>query len=148
MHDGICHMVHPPPLGAVTPCPRWEQTPPGSRPLGADPPWQQTPPGADTPLGADPPWSRHPSRADSPPRWSLCGWYASYWNAFLLIKFSESVLLLIVYEIWCFNRFGCGSKAPCCSHNIIVAMCFKGRLKASFTRASTFASVCAFPSNC
>ena len=54
--------------------PPQEQTPPGSGqpPQSRHPLWEQTPPGADT-----------PQKADSSIR-SMSGWYASYWNAFLL----------------------------------------------------------------
>ena len=59
------------------------QTPPGETPPGQTPPWADTPlrqtPQADTPPGRHLP-GRHP-RADG-----YCnGWYASYWNAFLLV---------------------------------------------------------------
>ena len=70
-----------------------------AHPPGADSPWEQTPLllGADTPMGADTtPGSRHtlweqtPPAADAPPHsacWEIratSGWYASYWNAYLL----------------------------------------------------------------
>ena len=59
-----------------------EQTPPSraDTPLGADTlPGAVTPPARDTPTGAD----THP-----PLRYGhCCGWYASYWNAFLLNVF-------------------------------------------------------------
>ena len=60
-----------------------EQTPSGSR----HPP-EQTPPQEQTP-----PWSRHPPGADTPQKAdssirSMSGRYASYWNAFLLLKTS------------------------------------------------------------
>ena len=80
-----------------------EQTPPGADTPGADTPQSRHPPGADTPLGADtpqeqtPPQSRHPPRADTPKEQTsppgrdghCCGWYASYWNAFLFRYMSE-----------------------------------------------------------
>ena len=69
------------------------QTPPRQTPPGADTPlWADTSLGrhlqADTPW-ADTPWS-DPPWADTLPSigyyriWSTSGWYASYWNAFLL----------------------------------------------------------------
>ena len=73
-------------------------------------PLKQTTPGADIPLEQTLPWSRQPPRADNPPRadppeqsppwsrhtplpeadsgiWSMSGWYAFYWKAFLFCKF-------------------------------------------------------------
>ena len=106
--------------GADTPK---EQTPPGSRhpekqtllgtdtppeqtPLGADPPEQTPPRSRHTPPEQTPPWSRPPRsrhppeqtppRADTPQRdGHCCGWYTSYWNAFLFNL--------------CFSYFGFGS---------------------------------------
>ena len=75
------------PLGGDTP---QEQTPPRSRhPLGADPPGRRPPgrrpPGADTPREQTPPRAdTPPPGADTPRDGHCCGWYASYWNAFLL----------------------------------------------------------------
>ena len=82
----------------------WEQTPPGSRPPRSRNPPEQTPSGADTsweqtPPDQKPPWSRHLPGADTPPEQtspqkvdssirSMSGRYASYWNAFLLLKTS------------------------------------------------------------
>ena len=75
VHAGI-----PYPPGADT---RPEQRPPGSR----HPPEQ-------TPLGADTPWNRPPGTRHNPLRTRhppgsrdsyCCRWYASYWNAFLLV---------------------------------------------------------------
>ena len=85
------------------PVPPWEQTHPRSRhppgadtPLRADTPREQTPleadtpradtsPRADTPREQTPSKSRHPPGSRHPPRYGhCCGWYASYWNAFLL----------------------------------------------------------------
>ena len=80
MHDGIGHMVHPPadPPG---------QTPQVKHPPGQTPPWADTPRAGDPqvrhPPGSDPPGQR-PPRVRHPSPWSLCGRYASYWNAFLL----------------------------------------------------------------
>ena len=42
------------------------------------------------PLGKHPPWANTPPRADTPCEvhagiWSTSGWYASYWNAILLL---------------------------------------------------------------
>ena len=85
------------PLGADTPLSRQppdqipttprsdtplEQTPSGSR----HPP-EQTPPGANTPMEQTPPGADTPQKADSSIR-SMSGRYASYWNAFLLLKTS------------------------------------------------------------
>ena len=81
----------------------WEQTPPWKQtPPQKQTPREQTPPRSRHPLGADtPPRSRHPSgsrhthpslEADTPPPGagsgirSMSGRYASYWNAFLLMK--------------------------------------------------------------
>ena len=66
-----------------------EQTPPGSRhPPRADTPRSRHP-RKQTPPGSRHPQSRHPLGADTPPEadsgiQSTSGWYASYWNAFLL----------------------------------------------------------------
>ena len=67
-------------LGYHTP---QEQNPPGSR----QPPWSRHPPRADTP-GADTPQEQTPPRVDTPPLSDghCCGWYASYWNAFLFLN--------------------------------------------------------------
>ena len=88
VHGGVPASVH---AWIHTP-PR--QTPPQGRhpqgadspPPGADSPWEQTqPPGADTPSG-----SRHPPQQMLPLHsacWEIratSGWYASYWNAYLL----------------------------------------------------------------
>ena len=102
------------PLGADTLLPQkqtplQEQTPPQSRhppgsrqhPPGADTPHEQTPPRSRHPPGADTPGSRHPPMRQTPPWcracweiWLMCGWYASYWNAFLFgIIFQMSVLV-------------------------------------------------------
>ena len=72
--------------------PLWKQTPPGSR----HHPWEQTPPWDQTPPDTRPPWKQTPQGAgNSPPGGRqtpappplgdghCCGWYASYWNAFL-----------------------------------------------------------------
>ena len=67
--------------------------PPRTRhPPGADTPQSRHPPRADTPPEADTPlWEQTPPRTRHPP-WeadsgiqSTSGWYASYWNAFLLL---------------------------------------------------------------
>ena len=50
--------------------------PDGEPPLDGDPPGMENPPGLRTPPG----WST--PRDGEPPR-SMCGRYASYWNAFL-----------------------------------------------------------------
>ena len=56
-----------------------------------DPPGRENPPGRDNsplagrtpPQQGEPPGTKHPREADSSIR-STSGWYASYWNAFLL----------------------------------------------------------------
>ena len=53
---------------------------PGTSPPEQTPPDQAHPPGADTPFR-----SRPPREADCSIR-STSGWYASYWNAFLLVS--------------------------------------------------------------
>ena len=99
--------------------PPWEQTPLGADPLGVDPPGsrhhpEQTPPGSrppqsrhppeQTPPRSRPPRSRHPpeqtpprSRHTTPPEAECSirltsGRYASYWNAFLLKKYSPNMV--------------------------------------------------------
>ena len=61
----------------------WEQTPPRNRhPPGADIPLEQTPPlSRHLPQSRHPPGSRHPLRDGH-----YCGRYASYWNAFFLLR--------------------------------------------------------------
>ena len=84
--------VHsPPPLGR----PNWADTPPGAD----GPPWQ-TPPRRpehtspeQTSLRADIP----PDRT-SPPRWTLSGRYASYWNAFLFFTSYGRLSLSPIYS--------------------------------------------------
>ena len=67
VHDGML-----PPLGA-------------DAPPGADTPWDQTPLWDQThPPGADTPPLPHPWEQTPPTIWSMSGWYASHWNAFLL----------------------------------------------------------------
>ena len=77
-------------LGCHTP-PGWRNPPLDGEPPPdqADPPWMENPPQDQ----ADPPWMENPPRdqADPPPLReadssirSTSGWYASYWNAFLL----------------------------------------------------------------
>ena len=92
---------------------------------GIPPPREQTPLGADTPPGADPPsrhppeqtppweqtpWSRHPPGTYTPPQEadasirSMCGRYASYWNAFLFnhsikVRFRSSVYHKYYFKI-------------------------------------------------
>ena len=69
----------------------WEQTPPRSRAP------EQTPPGSRHSPAADTPQSRHPPRDGH-----FCGWYASYWNAFLLFFCCFGLVSLI----WDGNFFG------------------------------------------
>ena len=84
---------HPP--GKETPLarkPPWQGDPPDKEtPLAGrlPTPWQGDPPGKETPLARRPPWQgdpparRHPPGKETPP--SMCGRYASYWNAFLFL---------------------------------------------------------------
>ena len=58
-------------------------------------PWQTPPPSrADTlPLGRTP--SKHAPPGQTPPAKAngyCCGWYASYWNAFLLLKSLSNIV--------------------------------------------------------
>ena len=70
-----------PPWEQTTP---WEEIPTRSRPPTRRPPRKKTPQ-EQIPPGADTPQSRHPPQEQTPPRdGHCCGWYASYWNAFLL----------------------------------------------------------------
>ena len=88
----VCHSVH---RGCLSQCmlgytpgadTTQEQTPPRSRyPPGADTPtWEQTPSRADTPS-----WGRHPPCSACWEIRAICGWFASYWNAYLLIVYSK-----------------------------------------------------------
>ena len=84
---GVPDQVHPPP-GPGTP-PRTRYTPPTRYPPGPG-----TPPlGPGTPPHQDqvhpPPGSGTPPRAANSGIRSTIGWYASYCNAFLLLKFSK-----------------------------------------------------------
>ena len=72
----------------------WEQMPPRTRPPRTrHPPLEQAPP-EQTPTGTGTPGSRRPSLSRHPPWTSppppvdgyCCGWYASYWNAFLCLN--------------------------------------------------------------
>ena len=69
-------------------------------PPGRHPPWADTPtPSGQTP---PPPLGRHPPQADTPRAVhagirSTCGWYASYWNAFLFK--SEIAFLVVILSI-------------------------------------------------
>ena len=62
------------------------------------------PPGADIPWGADPPeqtppGSRHPPRCRACWEiWSMCRWYASYWNAILFLCFFSWISVLLCME--------------------------------------------------
>ena len=72
-----------PPLDGEPPGWRTPQPPPDGEPPG----WR-TPPDGEPPLDGEPPgWRtpgwRTPPDGEPPPR-SMCGRYASYWNAFLL----------------------------------------------------------------
>ena len=79
VHRGVSASVHAEiPLPLEQTLPRadtpWEQTPPWSRhPLGADIPQEQTPPWEQTSPQCRASWEI----------WSMCGWYASYWNTIL-----------------------------------------------------------------
>ena len=62
------------------------QTPPGQTPPGQTPPRQTPPLGIHTPRADTPPPGQTPPWVA--PRDGYCsGWYASYWNGFLLILF-------------------------------------------------------------
>ena len=84
VHRGsVCALVHagiPPPPGKHTPSP------------GGTPPEAHPPPGKHTHLAG-----KHPLEAHTPPPGGplpgdgyRCGRYASYWNAFLFILFSDA----------------------------------------------------------
>ena len=106
----VCHSVH---RGvSVTPLgrhPPGQTSPLGWDPLWADTPWADTPtPWADThPLG------RHPLCTVHVGIWSTNRWYASYWNAFLLLNILSfwtnnvtnfpKVTLLMSLPICCFR---------------------------------------------
>ena len=108
VHAGI---PHPPGVDTPQVRPPGSRHPPGQTPPRVDTLQEQTPPGqTPCPLGADtpPPCQTHPQSrhhppqnlfsflhffsflfCTPPPRFSTgdahrCGWYASYWNAFLL----------------------------------------------------------------
>ena len=59
--------------------PQCMQAPPRSRHSP-----EQAPPSAGTPLEQAPPWDQTPPDKTPPADSYCCGWYASYWNAFLL----------------------------------------------------------------
>ena len=67
--------------------------------------WAGTPPWAGTPQAGTPPGQVHSPRAGTPPRqvhplpirWSICWWYASYWNAFLF--FFLNLLTVVVCHL-------------------------------------------------
>ena len=86
---GVCDSVH---RGACLPQHILGCNPPGADPPEADTPQEQTPPKADIPRS-------RPPRADTPPRkacWeirSMRGWYASYWNALLLILMRLNIIV-------------------------------------------------------
>ena len=71
----------------------WDTTPhPGSRPPGPGTPRSRHPqtrhPPDQAPPDQAPPRSRHPPRPGTPlADGYCCGWYVSYWNAFLLLLF-------------------------------------------------------------
>ena len=112
VHAGIPH--HPQkqtdtPLEADTPpgsrCPLEADTHPHSRhPLGADTP----PPGADTPRADTTPPTEQTSpcppeqtspQSRHPPRYGhCCGWYTSYWNAFLFLL--RVTLYFYSHKLW------------------------------------------------
>ena len=74
--------------------PRW-RTPPGWR---APPRWKTPAPEMEGPPRWRTPQMENPPRWRTPPGWrtppqSMCGWYASYWNAFLLTKLSKMAIL-------------------------------------------------------
>ena len=83
-----CWDTHPPPgrhpLGRQLP----GRHPLADTPLEQTPSRRQTPPVADTPLAADTPpqvdipWANTPLHSAC---WATSGWYASYWNAYLLL---------------------------------------------------------------
>ena len=89
--EGVSLSVH---AGIQTP---WEQTPPGSDPLGVDTHQEQTSP-KQTPTP-----KQTPPRADTPQSsacWeirAITGRYASYWNAYLFsTKFCTSQKVLTI----------------------------------------------------
>ena len=75
-----------PPLDGGTPPdgepPRMENPPGWRTPLDGGPPRMETPPDGEPPGWRTPRWRNPPSYGEPPSR-SMCGRYASYWNAFL-----------------------------------------------------------------
>ena len=115
------------PLGADTPR---ADTPPSRHPPRADTPWSR-PPSADTPLEQTPrsrhpleqtppksrhPQSRPPQEQTPPPQhracWeirSMCGQYASYWNAILFVTSIQRITKqLLRVGCWTFPIFKYG----------------------------------------
>ena len=97
--------------------PQTRQTPPGPRrtpPDQADPPGpRRTPPDQGEPPGPGrpPPGPRRPPREEDCSIRSMSGWYASYWNAFLLFnmfsyKLSSKSDLDIIHSNWRLNTTG------------------------------------------
>ena len=82
--QGGCTPLRQTPPWADTP-PHLSHPPPGQTPLKVETPSRQTSPKADTPptLGRHPLPGRHPLR---PPDGHCSRWYASYFNAFLLVS--------------------------------------------------------------
>ena len=68
--------------------------PDGEPPLDGEPPPDGEPPQMENPPDGEPPQMENPHRMENsppdgetpPPRRSMCGRYASYWNAFLFLK--------------------------------------------------------------
>ena len=94
----VCDSVHrgglqqeKPPLGRETPQqgePPGRENPPGQ---GEPPPAGRTLAGRTPRQGEIPPWQGEPPwQGDPPGIRSMSGWYASYWNAFLLLTARES----------------------------------------------------------
>ena len=95
--DYVPPRLHTPP-GLRTP---WDYVPP----LGTTYPPDYIPPALHThldyipPRTMYPPGTTYPPGLRTPPRGrSMCSWYASYWNAFLLISIIYSVFLWIVFQ--------------------------------------------------
>ena len=90
----VSHSVH---RGGLPQCMLGYHTPPPSRHPPLPGPPDQAPPGGCTPREQTrPPWDQVPPGADTPLAADgyCCGWYASYWNAFLSSNFLNFVQLL------------------------------------------------------